>query len=914
MQGFCSGMSKVLKNADNTPTTLQNLSAIHKQPLEEFVRANAHLNPDPDAKIELLTSYFIPPCTRNVPQPPVPRSECGVDYRVLLNRDNGLMANVYDGPSGRRLLQENKQRQRRQHYINIKAGVHQTLEAHRRRLAEQVNSPGLLEIGCYWDDWERALPDFQSEPLDDLTLEACAQTARAQGLLYFGVQSGTDCFAGSNLTQAISYGAAQDCYSPCSGDYDQTCGGYWQQNLYFAFPEDVCRGNPCAEAGVANATCTPVAGGTGLDAYRCDCPAHSARDRYGQAACICDYGYTLGSDGACLPAQSSSAAAPPPVPPSPGPPAPPSPGPPVPSSSGPPKPPSLGPPVPPSPGPPAANTTSPPAPTSPAPPAPTSPAPPAPTSPAPPAGLLEIGCYWDDWKRALPDFQSEPLDDLTLEACAQTARAQGLLYFGVQSGTDCFAGSNLTQAISYGAAQDCYSPCSGDYDQTCGGYWQQKLYFAFPEDVCRGNPCAEAGVANATCTPVAGGTGLDAYRCDCPAHSARDRYGQAACICDYGYTLGSDGACLPAQSSSAAAPPPVPPSPGPPAPPSPGPPVPSSSGPPKPPSLGPPVPPSPGPPAANTTSPPAPTSPAPPAPTSPAPPAPTSPAPPAGLLEIGCYWDDWKRALPDFQSEPLDDLTLEACAQTARAQGLLYFGVQSGTDCFAGSNLTQAISYGAAQDCYSPCSGDYDQTCGGYWQQKLYFAFPEDVCRGNPCAEAGVANATCTPVAGGTGLDAYRCDCPAHSARDRYGQAACICDYGYTLGSDGACLPAQSSSAAAPPPVPPSPGPPAPPSPGPPVPSSSGPPKPPSLGPPVPPSPGPPAANTTSPPAPTSPAPPAPTSPAPPAPTSPAPPAGLLEIGCYWDDWKRALPDFQSEPLDDLTLEACAQTALAQGE
>ncbi|KAG2423009.1 hypothetical protein HXX76_015607 [Chlamydomonas incerta] len=146
MQGFCAGMAKVLRNADDSPTTFRNLSTAHNVPLEDIVRANAHLSPDPDAKIEILSSYYIPPCTRNAPQPPVPRSECGVDYRVLLNGDRGLLAsaslvmspavsNAFEhGAAGRRLLADFAAQRRRERTAGLARELQSELVDHRRRL------------------------------------------------------------------------------------------------------------------------------------------------------------------------------------------------------------------------------------------------------------------------------------------------------------------------------------------------------------------------------------------------------------------------------------------------------------------------------------------------------------------------------------------------------------------------------------------------------------------------------------------------------------------------------------------------------------------------------------------------------------------------------------------------------------
>ncbi|KAG2434019.1 hypothetical protein HYH02_012479 [Chlamydomonas schloesseri] len=315
------------------------------------------------------------------------------------------------------------------------------------------------QIGCFGDHLERALDGYYFGYQTDMTVEVCASKARSQGFPYFGVQAGGHCLAGNNLTRALTlYGPASACTSKCTGNNNQYCGGSFQQNVYFTYPEDVCRGNPCDDGGLQGSTCTAVPGGSGLNAYSCSCPANSARNS-SQASCTCNSGYSL-SGGAC--------------------------------------------------------------------------------------GLVQkqIGCFGDHLERALDGYYFGYQTDMTVEVCASKARSQGFPYFGVQAGGHCLAGNNLTRALTlYGPASACTSKCTGNNNQYCGGSFQQNVYFTYPEDVCRGNPCDDGGLQGSTCTAVPGGSGLNAYNCSCPANSARNS-SQASCTCNSGYSL-SGGACGP---------------------------------------------------------------------------------------------------------------------------------------------------------------------------------------------------------------------------------------------------------------------------------------------------------------------------------------------------------------------------------
>ncbi|KAG2423518.1 hypothetical protein HXX76_015266 [Chlamydomonas incerta] len=118
-QGFCSGLYKVDAAEAAAGVTLRQLAAAHNVSLDDLVRANSHLRADEDARLEALVAYYLPPCSRNTPPPPVPTVECGTLYRVSLvgspNSSAGLVSrNLFaeSGAHGRRLQREHFHAQR----------------------------------------------------------------------------------------------------------------------------------------------------------------------------------------------------------------------------------------------------------------------------------------------------------------------------------------------------------------------------------------------------------------------------------------------------------------------------------------------------------------------------------------------------------------------------------------------------------------------------------------------------------------------------------------------------------------------------------------------------------------------------------------------------------------------------------
>ena len=71
----------------------------------------------------------------------------------------------------------------------------------------------------------RTLPYLLNNSASVMTIDLCWQYASEQGFPYFAVQSGGQCFAGTNLTMATSQGQSDACNFPCGGNAKEICGG-----------------------------------------------------------------------------------------------------------------------------------------------------------------------------------------------------------------------------------------------------------------------------------------------------------------------------------------------------------------------------------------------------------------------------------------------------------------------------------------------------------------------------------------------------------------------------------------------------------------------------------------------------------------------------------------------------------------
>ena len=106
-------------------------------------------------------------------------------------------------------------------------------------------------LGCYNDNFERALPNYQNcaqDPRckcdftntgcinDKMTVELCKDVCCNGAVKYtfYGVEAGTQCFCGLSTAQYNQWGQLDnaDCHTQCAGNTGESCGGDYKINVY----------------------------------------------------------------------------------------------------------------------------------------------------------------------------------------------------------------------------------------------------------------------------------------------------------------------------------------------------------------------------------------------------------------------------------------------------------------------------------------------------------------------------------------------------------------------------------------------------------------------------------------------------------------------------------------------------------
>ncbi|KAG2425794.1 hypothetical protein HXX76_013419 [Chlamydomonas incerta] len=131
-EGYCSGVDLVASSG-GAGRTARQLAEHYNVPINDFLRINTHIPADPDAPLDVNTAFHVPPCTRNVPKPPLPTLSCGTTYHVSYQPTMGTATSTYDlgGAAGRRL--------RELHAAEVQAAAAE--QAPRRRSPPELPEP-----------------------------------------------------------------------------------------------------------------------------------------------------------------------------------------------------------------------------------------------------------------------------------------------------------------------------------------------------------------------------------------------------------------------------------------------------------------------------------------------------------------------------------------------------------------------------------------------------------------------------------------------------------------------------------------------------------------------------------------------------------------------------------------------------
>jgi alpha-tubulin suppressor-like RCC1 family protein len=98
-----------------------------------------------------------------------------------------------------------------------------------------LQTSGYSYVGCYGDAvGSRKLPYPLLVAYPYMTIEYCAELARAANMIYFGLQNTYECYGGTDFTLATSLGTSTGCTSPCTGDSSgfTMCGGVSLNSIY----------------------------------------------------------------------------------------------------------------------------------------------------------------------------------------------------------------------------------------------------------------------------------------------------------------------------------------------------------------------------------------------------------------------------------------------------------------------------------------------------------------------------------------------------------------------------------------------------------------------------------------------------------------------------------------------------------
>ncbi|PQE21948.1 glycoside hydrolase family 3 protein [Rutstroemia sp. NJR-2017a WRK4] len=90
-----------------------------------------------------------------------------------------------------------------------------------------VAPPSILHLGCYSDGSTRTLNGSMTTNTNTNTPQECALTCHASGYQYAGLEYGRECWCGSNISSSGVISDASNCDHKCTGNFEESCGGYY---------------------------------------------------------------------------------------------------------------------------------------------------------------------------------------------------------------------------------------------------------------------------------------------------------------------------------------------------------------------------------------------------------------------------------------------------------------------------------------------------------------------------------------------------------------------------------------------------------------------------------------------------------------------------------------------------------------
>ncbi|KAH9059871.1 WSC domain-containing protein [Lactarius vividus] len=95
-----------------------------------------------------------------------------------------------------------------------------------------------------------------------------------------------------------------------------------------------------------------------------------------------------------------------------------------------------------------------------------------------PANWTSLGCITDNVQIPTLTAWGYSGQDMTVGLCVNHCVSKGLIYAGLENGTDCYCGNYLSTIAMNATVSDCDIPCAGDPTEMCGAPLRLNLYWS----------------------------------------------------------------------------------------------------------------------------------------------------------------------------------------------------------------------------------------------------------------------------------------------------------------------------------------------------------------------------------------------------------------------------------------------------